>query len=460
MNRNAAALIEQVEAYASLFDRVSVGDRFDGASSAGPIRVTSDAELLEATSAVARVIRLAQAEQVQLTGEIARRSEVRDETSLAKTMGTTGPTELVAQVSGMTRDEAGSLVRFADAVRSREALTGDVLPPTRACVAEAFAVGNLDLTVAQALVRTLRKVDSGFAPFEVDDLERQMIARTQEGYTADELLGWFRQVPSFAHPEGNGPRDENAAANASVTMRRLENGLTRWTLDLDPLTNGFFTTALEANTAERRNLLVESDQPVLDAAEEDHRPLKRRRVDGVRLLSKRAIKSDDGQQAGTAVTMLVTIDETALRTGIGAATLPGCMDIISAATARMLAADAEIIPVVLGSKSQVLDLGTGTRFFTEAQRRVMALRDGGCAGPNCDAPLAWCDGAHIRPAGYGPTSIENGILLCWRCHLLLDQHGWQVERTAERWWWTPPPWIDRTGRKRPGGRIPALDLAP
>ena len=138
--------------------------------------------------------------------------------------------------------------------------------------------------------------------------------------------------------------------------------------------------------------------------------------------------------------------EDALRTGLGTAMLPGCMDTISASTARMLAADAEIIPVVLGGQSQVLDLGTG--------RRAMAVRDGGCAGPTCDAPLSWCDGAHIRPAGYGSTLIDNGILLCWRCHLLLDQHGWQVRREDGRWWWTPPPWVDPTGTPRPGGRVP------
>jgi len=93
-----------------------------------------------------------------------------------------------------------------------------------------------------------------------------------------------------------------------------------------------------------------------------------------------------------------------------------------------------------------------------AQRRAMVIRDGGCIGPNCDAPPSWCDGAHIRPAGYGPTDLDNGVLLCWRCHLLHDTHGWQLERIEDRWWWTPPPWIDATGRKRPGGRIPTLQL--
>ena len=45
MNRNAAALVERAGAYARLFDRVSAGGRFDGASSAGPVRLSTDDEL-------------------------------------------------------------------------------------------------------------------------------------------------------------------------------------------------------------------------------------------------------------------------------------------------------------------------------------------------------------------------------------------------------------------------------
>ena len=458
MNRNAAAVVDQAEAYASLFDRVSVSGRFDDASSDGPIRLASDQELLEATASITRLIRLAEAERVKLAGEIARRSEVPDEGSLARRMGATNATDLLAQVAGLPREEAGAVVRLASAVRSQEGLSGEPLPAKRPCIADALAAGRLDLTVAAAMVRALRKSAPGLAPFEVDDLERQLVDRAQEGYTADELLAFLRQVPAHAHPDGQGSRDEDLAAAASVSKRKLENGLTRWILDLDPLTNGFFETALDANTSIRRFGIVDSDE-VGDTADQDRRPLNRRRVDGVRLVAKRALKNDDGQQAGTAVTLLVTMTEEALKTGLGTATLPGCMDTISASTARMLAAEAEIIPVVLGGKSQPLDLGTSRRFFTEAQRRAMVVRSGGgCEGPCCDAPLAWCDAAHLRPAGYGPTSIDNGLLLCWRCHLLLDKHGWQVRREEERWWWTPPPWVDPSGRRRPGGRIPAPDV--
>jgi len=457
MNRNAEALRTQVDAYLHGFDRVDVAGRFEGASSDGPVRLLSDQELLQATSSLSLLVRLAEAERVKLAGEIARRSETRDDTNLARTMGTNSPAGLLAQTAGIPRDQAGALTGLAVAVRPRESLDGTPLPATRAYVAAELATGDLDVSVAAALVRALRKVKDGLTPDEVDRLEAFLVDSTREGHTADALIEHFRQVPAYAHPDGNGPREEQLARQATVSKRKLDNGLTRWTLDLDPLTAGFFETALDANTSQRRFQLVLDDADRLD--DKDLRPLNKRRVDGVHRMAKRVLKIDDGHLAGTAVTLLVTMSAESLRTGVGSALLPGCQETISAATARMLAAEAEIIPVVLGGDSQPLDLGTSRRFFSEAQRRAMAVRDQGCAGPNCDAPLSWCDAAHIEPAGHGATSVENGILLCWRCHRLHDEHGWQVRRDEGRWWWTPPPHVDPTGRRRPGGPVPRVELS-
>ena len=237
------------------------------------------------------------------------------------------------------------------------------MPARRQHVAAALAGGLLDLHVAAAIARTIGKVAPGLTPVELEELERQLVARAQEGYTADEFLTFLRTVPDYAWPDGAGERESQQSAAASVGKRKLDNGLTRWTLDLDALTSGFFETALDANTAKRRFSLELDDGAHLD--DQDRRPLARRRVDGIRLIAKNILKLDDGQLAGTAVTLLVTMTEDALKTGLGTALLPGCQETISAATARMLAADAEVVPVVLGGKSQVLDLGTGRRFFSE-----------------------------------------------------------------------------------------------
>ncbi|WP_375388319.1 DUF222 domain-containing protein [uncultured Amnibacterium sp.] len=438
MNRSAATLVEQVGDYSHLFDRMSVGARFDDACSEGSIRLATDPEVLRASTAASRARRLLEVEQVRLAGEIAARSDRFLAAPLATRMGASGPSDLVAEVTGLPREIAGTMVRLAEAIRPGQPLTGEPLPAERPHVAEAFGAGLMDLTVAAALVRTMRKVAPALSRDEALQLERQLVERTQEGSTADQLLAHFRQVPDHADPEGIGRRFDDQVAKASVTKRKHDDGITRWILDLDALTSGFFETALNANTSIRRFALEIGDDRG-HVGDDDRRPLAQRRVEGIARIAKRAIKDDDGQVAGTAVTLLVTMSDDALETGLGAAALIGCGDSIPASVARSLAAHAEIIPVVLSGSSQALDLGTGRRFFSEAQRRAMALRDRGCAGPCCDSPLAWCDAAHIRPAGYGPTSVANGILLCWRCHQLLDRHGWQVTREKGRWLGPRPP---------------------
>jgi hypothetical protein len=256
MNRNAGALLEQADAYVHLLDRVSVGGRFEGLSSDGPIRLSSDQELLEATESVSRLVRLAEAERVKLAGEIARRSATRDETSLARRTGTGTAANLVSQVTGVPREQAGTMVCSAEAFRPGESISGEPLPAKYAQVAVAFADGLLDPAIAAAMRRALDKAASGLAPFEVDTLEAVVVAKAQEGYAPDLLLAWLKQVPAHAHPNGGAPNADEPAPVASVTRRELPNGLIRWVADLDPLTDGFLKTAIDANTAIKRSLLT------------------------------------------------------------------------------------------------------------------------------------------------------------------------------------------------------------
>ena len=136
MNRNAEAVIEQAGAYASLFDRVSAGGRFDDESSDGAIRLLSDPELLHAAGSVSHVIRLLEAERTKIAGEIARRSP-SDDTSLARRMGAGSAGNLVSQVTGVPRTQAGTMVASGDAFRPREnPFTGEALArgvPTDRC---------------------------------------------------------------------------------------------------------------------------------------------------------------------------------------------------------------------------------------------------------------------------------------------------------------------------------------
>ena len=101
---------------------------------------------------------------------------------------------------------------------------------------------------------------------------------------------------------------------------------------------------------------------------------------------------------------------------------------ISAAEARRLACDAQILPAVLNGQSQALDLGRARRLFTGPIRRALILRDGGCAFPQCDRPARWAEGHHlIGWADGGTTTLANACLICRRHHRLLHNNsGWQA----------------------------------
>ncbi|WP_146065700.1 HNH endonuclease signature motif containing protein [Arthrobacter pityocampae] len=133
---------------------------------------------------------------------------------------------------------------------------------------------------------------------------------------------------------------------------------------------------------------------------------------------------------------------------------------VSVRTVRKIACDADIIPVVLGGRGEVLDVGRARRLFGVAQRRALVARDRGCAFPDCTVPAVWSEAHHITPwlAG-GRTDVSNGCLLCSFHHRLVERGNWIIQVKHGVPWFTPPPYIDpdRTPRRNkhrelvPGG---------
>lgn len=138
----------------------------------------------------------------------------------------------------------------------------------------------------------------------------------------------------------------------------------------------------------------------------------------------------DGRSRGPAVggvkaTLLVTMSLHDLQQRVGAAeTLgpAGTGTVLAPETARRIACDAGVVPAVLGSRGEVLDLGTKVRFFTPGQARALWLRDGGCTFPGCDRPPFWTDAHHlIHWADGGPSDLSNAALLCGRHHTVVHR---------------------------------------
>lgn len=116
---------------------------------------------------------------------------------------------------------------------------------------------------------------------------------------------------------------------------------------------------------------------------------------------------------------------------------------ISARSIRKLACDADILPLVLGGRGQILDIGRAQRLFPPHMRRALVARDKGCAFPDCTMPATWCEAHHIVPwAAGGTTNVRDGVLLCSRHHHVMHEGNWSIESVHGIPWFKPPKFVD------------------
>jgi hypothetical protein len=125
---------------------------------------------------------------------------------------------------------------------------------------------------------------------------------------------------------------------------------------------------------------------------------------------------------------------------------------LSAAAVRRLACDAGVVPIILGTDSEPLDVGKEERFVNRAMRRALNYRDKGCVV--CGAPPIQCDAHHlIHWIDGGPTTITNLVLLCRAHHIQTHHSRWTITIERGRVHVTRPTWAEpppaRLNRKRP-----------
>jgi len=133
-----------------------------------------------------------------------------------------------------------------------------------------------------------------------------------------------------------------------------------------------------------------------------------------------------------------------------------CRSPLPAATVPTFLCDPIFHAAMVDSLGLPVDMGRATRSPTATQRRALAVRDGGCTFPGCDAPVAWTDAHHVRPWGRnGPSDLANLVLLCRRHHTVAHRRGWTLALEPDGWTrWTTPAgrtfWGQRSQRSRDG----------
>ncbi len=182
--------------------------------------------------------------------------------------------------------------------------------------------------------------------------------------------------------------------------------------------------------------------------------------DALALLARHGLDTDLAPDThGTPARLLVTLDHQSLLddlraagagagtgTGVGTGTgtgvgVTGDGTDLPAGVLRRLACDAELIPAVLGTRSEVLDVGRTRRLVTPALWAALVVRDRHCTFPACDRPPVMCQAHHLTHWLHGgQTRLDNLALLCGHHHRTIHHTPWQIRLNPDdrRPEFTPP----------------------
>jgi len=330
----------------------------------------------------------------------------------------------VAEQAG-ARDAAAWLAHQArrDPETTRaDARLASALDGERPLVREGMRSGGVSVAQARVIVRVLEDLPADLDADVVTRAEGVMVDYAAD-YNPSQLRRLGRHLLDVVAPEiaeqAEARRLADAEAHAEtktrLSLRPVGDGTTRLSGVLPDLDATRLRIYLEALTSPRAS----SGQAHRDGAASgnpdlDRLPYPRRLGHAFRSLIGLMDPAGLPRHGGLNTTLMVTMSLDQLRSDLNAAELldsPG--DQITASQARRLACGAGIIPVVLGTDSQILDLGRQARLFTTAQRKALRLRDQGCRTEGCDTPATWTEAHHLQPwANDGPTDLNNAISLC------------------------------------------------
>ncbi len=214
--------------------------------------------------------------------------------------------------------------------------------------------------------------------------------------------------------EGEFPDEQDARKRfVELSSGRDDGGIYRYELTLDAEGRAVLEAALGP---------LPRPQPEPDGTV-DPRPVGRRRGGALVEVCRRAVAAGDRPATSCKAAVFVTMTWDELRTAAGAGPVVGSLDggsLLGPETVRRMACDAAVIPVVLGSDSEILDAGRAQRLFNPAQLKTLWLRDQQCTFPGCQVPAYWTDAHHLwHWIDSGPTELANGALLCGRHHTIV-----------------------------------------
>jgi len=309
--------------------------------------------------------------------------------------------EWLAWRCGISLSAAREKVRTAQALRTLPAISA------------AFAAGRLSYSKVRALTRVAHATG--------EDL---LLAYALEA-TAAQVEERCRQIRNVT-PESQHDARRTWERRSLNLWRNDVAGTLRITVEV-PIEDGeLITRALDCAVAAGD---VSTDVDPDAIAESKGTAWRAQQADALVAVAKAYLDGGGAGESGCSATadhyqVVVHVDQTALRGGLGRADLP--ID-----TVKRLSCDGSLITLVEDENGTPLDLGRKQRTVSTALKRALWSRDRGCSFPGCHRKR-YLDAHHLHHwADGGDTSLENLTLLCTHHHRQLHEGGFRIRRDTD-----------------------------
>jgi hypothetical protein len=259
-------------------------------------------------------------------------------------------------------------------VPKRQQLLATRLDTGCAATREALAAGRIDADQAEVITRAVADFPAGLDPQLVESAEQRLLAEAEQ-YDAMLLARLADRILELVDPKGIDSRLGDQLSRQEAAWRRREFSIG---YALDGMVTLRGRLPVEGAELLRAALDPLSKPRPADATGPDYRHPGQRRADALIELASRQLKAGElPESGGEKPHLVVTLDYSDLRDAIGAAHLDTGLP-LSPSTVRRIACAAKIIPAVLSSTGEPLDLGRSVRLISGGLRRALVLRDRGC----------------------------------------------------------------------------------
>ena len=346
-----------------------------------------------------------------------------------------GGAEVLAASAGLSRREAHSQVKTAEALRKTQKLR------------DAVAEGRVPIANAKRLAEAVEKTSVGAVDSDGELLAKAESMRPEQ--FAREARRWVTDR------DGDGGESEHTRQQARRCVRVWDgdDGMVHLHGQFDSVTGRRIGNRLRAESAR----MFDADKKSSRGPRSQRRTFQQCMADALDSLTTDNNAGGSGKPIAD-ICVVAHVDDA---TGKLIAEIPGG-DRLPRSVLEELACNARFTGVVYDTKGRPIWRAHSVRCATEAQRQMLIARDGGCFA--CGAHPDLCQAHHVKPVSQGgATSIDNMVLACWGCHNKIHYFNWQIHGPPGKRTLHPPDSVTygpAHAPEQPLLHVPGIEHAP